>query len=160
MKRLLFLILILFSAVSSNAAIFDGVDLNANKLQVLREISSRGYVFNEELECLEGDCQGTLIRIRFNLEDTSNRNKIGQLIIDIPNGDFDNSEKLFNVVYHRSQATTRLEKDVMMTGEDGKKIILEKVRAYVVDEDGTIMILEKTREGIRLTYCTPYYDKK
>ena len=89
MKKILFALFAMLSCISANAAIFDGIDLNANRIQVMREISVKGYVYDEAKDCLTGKCQGTEIFLSFNLEDTKDKNKIGQLIIEVPTADVD-----------------------------------------------------------------------
>ena len=141
MKKILFALFAMLSCISANADIFDGIDLNANRIQVMREISVKGYVYDEAKDCLTGKCQGTEIFLSFNLEDTKDKNKIGQLIIEVPTADFQNSALIFNVGYHQIAAGNN-------------------TFTYDVDPDGTTMVLEKTATGVKLIYNTPYYEKK
>lgn len=146
MKKLLFLMMTVLFCVKADAFVFDGIDLNANYLQIMRAISAKGYAYDQTKDCLVGKCQGTEIFLSFNLQDTSDKKKIGQMNIEIPMGAnaaeaavaYKNAAGIFNVIYHQE-------------GTNGGAI------TYKVDEDGTTMTLVQTEKGIRLTYNTPYY---
>ena len=71
-------------SLSASAFTFDGIDITGNVQNVMREIASKGYVFNEEHNWLEGNCQGTVINLSFNLTDVKTAGKIGQMLINIP----------------------------------------------------------------------------
>lgn len=129
------------STTNASAYEFDGIDLNAPQQQVTREISSKGYIYDQEKNCLVGSCQGTEIRLSLNLFDVTESGRVGQLIVDIPLQDFNTTATIFNVIYHQTSAV----KDSI---------------AYSVANDGTTMTLNKTKEGIRLIYNTPYYKAK
>ena len=130
--------------MTASAHIFDGIDLNANRIQVMREISVKGYIYDEAKDCLKGVCQGTEIYLSFNLEDTKEKNKIGQLIVDVPMKNataFEDACMILNVIYH------------MTANGNG-------TATYACDTDGTTLDLVKTGEGVKLVYNTPYYQKK
>lgn len=124
---------------------FDGIELNDPSYKVTRAVSAKGYVMDETKQCLKGMCRGHEIYLSFNFTDVSTKNRLGQLIIDIPMKEADAyevAEQLLNVLYHQ-------------TGEENSG-----VACYEVSEDKTTMVLTKTKEGIRLTYNTPYYQAK
>lgn len=137
---------LLMSAVCANAFEFDGIDLNMSYAKVTREIATRGYVYNHERNCLQGDCQGMKIYLSINYLDVKEPGMLGQLIIDIPiDGDKAETLKLvtniFNVVYHQ------------VNNIDG-------VPTYLVDKDGTELTIG-TKDGfVELIYNTPYYLKR
>ena len=135
-------IIAMFAATTdANAYEFDGIDLNAPQQQVTREISVKGYSWNQEKQCLVGNCQGTEISLSLNLYDVTESGHVGQLIVDIPMSGSDavkNATVLFNVIYHQTSSSNG-------------------VVTYAVANDGTTMNLSKTSNGIRLTYNTPYY---
>ncbi len=138
----------LMVSLSASAFTFDGIDITGNVQNVMREISAKGYVFNGEHNWLEGNCQGTVINLSFNLTDVKTPGKIGQMLINIPvEGGADavaaaykNAQTIFNVIYHQK------------SDADGVK--------WVADADGTTMTLVQTATGLRLTYNTPYYKAK
>lgn len=143
MKKVLFSILCLMMAINASAFEFDGINLNANVIEVTRQISLKGYVYDEEKDCLKGICQGTEIFLSINYADVSQDNKIGQLIIDIPMTQADALEVIvntFNIIYHQ-------------TGHKGDTY------TYLVDSDRTTLTVSKSETGIKLTYNTPYYKK-
>lgn len=146
MKKLLFAIAvscIAFFAVPTNTSAydFDGIDLNAPQQEVTREISSKGYIYNPDLKCLVGNCQGTDIYLSLNLFDVTEEGHVGQLIVDVPSVDVKSAIVIFNVIYHQTASANG-------------------VTTYSVSNDGTTMNLSKTKEGVRLIYNTPYYKKK
>jgi hypothetical protein len=90
-------------------------------------------------------CKGNEIFLSINYNDVTEKNKIAQLIVDIPLNNMENAYetavKLFNVVYHQT----------------------EKVGDYVkytVSEDGTQLVICPAKDYLRLTYNTPFYNKK
>lgn len=133
-------------SLSASAFTFDGINITGNVTNVMREIAAKGYVFNEQNNWLEGNCQGTLINLSFNLTDVKTAGKIGQMIINIPvDGGNDaittaykNAQTIFNVIYHQTKDGTG---------------------AYIADPDGTTMTLTQTATGLRLIYNTPFYKK-
>jgi len=147
-KTIMLLVASIMMSISASAFTFDGINITGNVTNVMREIAARGYVFNEQNNWLEGNCQGTQINMSFNLTDVKTAGKIGQMIINIPvEGGADaiataykNALTLFNVVYHQA------------AGSDGT--------TYVADPDGTTMTLLQTATGLRLVYNTPFYKKK
>lgn len=149
MKKFLIVLFALVSVVSAKAFKFDGIDLNSNTVQVTREVAAKGYVFDLEKQCLKGNCQGQEIYLTFNTEDTKEKNKIGQLIVEIPMAQdtaeatqaLKNATMIFNVIYHQIS--------------DANGIV-----TYSVDEDGTTLELKGNGNNIVLTYSTPYYKKQ
>ena len=149
MKKIIFsLIASVMVSLSASAFTFDGINITGNVQNVMREIAAKGYVFNEENNWLEGNCQGTVINISFNLTDVKTSGKIGQMLINVPIQGvadavataFKNAQTIFNVVYHADKSGTP--------------------NSYVADADGTTMLLTQTPTGLRLTYNTPYYKKQ
>lgn len=130
-----------FGTTTASAYEFDGIDLNAPQQTVTRAISTKGYVYNQEKNCLVGDCQGTQIYLSLNLYDVTETGHVGQLIVDIPVKDAASAITIFDVIYHQT------------ANENGKI-------TYAVANDGTTMTLTKTNEGIRIVYNTPYYKAK
>ena len=144
MKKFFLSLAAMLMSVSAFAFEFDGINLNDDAYKVTKAISAKNYVNDFGKDRLKGMCQGTEIYLSFNLKDVTTKNKIGQLFVDIPEHDpsaFSTSSILLNVIYHQIEKT-------------------ETGILYAVDEDGTTLLLEKTDEGIRLTYNTPYYKKK
>ena len=142
MKKILFALFAMVSMTAS-AHVFDGIDLNQSYLKITREIATKGYIYDETKDCLKGNCQGTEIYLSFNLTDTKEKNKIGQLIVDIPMKNataFEDAAMIFNVIYH-------------VTNNAASQ------KTYSVDTDGTTMDLIKTADGIKLVYSTPNYKK-
>lgn len=143
MKKLLFLFASMMIGFNAFAFEFDGINLNDDAGKVTRAISSKNYVHDPSRNCLKGNCHGTEIYLSFNLKDVNTKGKIGQLIIDVPMKGSDalqNCVGLLNVIYHQvSSSATSV--------------------AYAVDPDGTILEIQKTEEGVKLTYNTPYYQK-
>lgn len=144
MKKFFLAMVALVMSISANAFQFDGIDLNGSVAEITRQISSKGYSFDESRNCLVGKCQGTEIYLSFNYVDVTKQGRLGQLIVDVPMSEADALEvisKTFNVVYHQ-----------IAKGE--------KSYSYSVSEDGTVLIVSKIANGIRLTYNTPYYKAK
>lgn len=144
MKKVLFFIMAMATFVNANAFKFDGVDLSGTQQQVAREISVRGYVYDQATNSLKGNCHGMEIFLSMDTENVQDRSKIGRLIVDIPMSDakaYENSIVVFNVIYHRIASTS------------GNI-------TYSVDDDGTVMELVKTNKGIQLVYVTPNYKAK
>lgn len=148
-KIIMTLVASVMMSLSASAFTFDGIDITGNVQNVMREIAAKGYVFNGEHNWLEGNCQGTVINLSFNLTDVKTAGKIGQMLINIPvEGGADaiataykNAQTIFNVIYHQT------------TGNDGNV-------KWVADPDGTTMTLAQTATGLRLTYNTPFYKVK
>lgn len=144
MKKFFLAMVALVMSISANAFQFDGIDLNGSVAEITRQISSKGYSFDESRNCLVGKCQGTEIYLSFNYVDVTKQGRLGQLIVDVPMSEADVLEvisKTFNVVYHQ-----------IAKGENSY--------SYSVSEDGTVLIVSKIANGIRLTYNTPYYKAK
>lgn len=139
MKKIILALFALVMSISANAFEFDGIDLNKNYFEIAREISAKGYVYDDVNDCLRGNCQGTEITLSLKAE----KSKLGQLIVDIPmsGNALDIVTKTFNVVYHQ-------------TAKDQSSC------TYQVSNDGTILIVSATANGVRLTYNTPYYKTK
>ena len=142
MKKLTLILVALMACVNVFAFEFDGIDLNGTVLDITRAISKKNYVATvDNPNVLTGLCQGTKINLSFNLTDVSEKNHVGQLIVDIPNADptaFVDNAQLLNVIYHQVENS-------------------EAGYLYAVDNDGTTLLLSKTDTGLRLTYYTPYY---
>lgn len=138
MKKVILALFALVMSISANAFDFDGINLNANYFEIARQISAKGYVYDDVNDCLKGNCQGTEITLSLKAE----KSKLGQLIVDIPmsGNAFENVTKTFNVVYHQ-------------TSKDNTTC------TYQVSNDGTILVVSATANGVRLTYNTPYFKK-
>jgi hypothetical protein len=145
MKKIALFFLALVACVNVYAFDFDGIDLNGSVGDITRAISKKNYVATvENPNVLTGLCQGTKINLSFNLTDVSEKNHVGQLIVDVPNAStnaFVENAQLLNIIYHQVSNT-------------------EAGYLYEVDKDGTTLLLSRTETGIRLTYNTPYYEKK
>lgn len=145
MKKFFLMLLTMLVSINMYAFKFDGIDLNGSVKDITRAVSMKNYVATlENPNVLTGLCQGTKINLIFNFEDVTEKNHVGQLIVEVPNSDataFVNNAQLLNIIYHQ-----------VANSEQGY--------VYSVDEDGTTLILSKTENGIRLTYNTPYYSKK
>lgn len=130
------------SSLCAGAFEFDSIDLNEPYYKVTQEISKRGYSYNHELNCLQGDCRGTVIYLSINYLDVTKSGMLGQLIVNIPfksGEDFlSNAISIFNVLYHQVEPV------------DGNV-------AYQVDPDGTQLVVSRKNEFLTLTYNTPYY---
>ena len=137
------------SVFTAKAFVFDGIDLNGTIVQVTREVAQKGYIFDIEKQCLKGNCQGTEIYLSFNTEDTKDKTKIGQLIVEIPMAAnateaaaaYKNVTMLFNVIYHQT------------ANANG-------VATYSVDTDGTTLDVCAKGNSVVLTYNTPSYKPK
>ena len=142
MKKILFTLFTMFCCMTASAHIFDGIDLNGNISQITRAISLKGYTTDPSTNKLKGNCQGTEIFLTLNYKDVTEKNKLGQLIIDVPMKATDVTavSTVFNVIYHQT------------SNANG-------VYTYVVDEDGTTMTLTATENGVKMVYNTPYYKK-
>lgn len=139
MKKIFLALVAITMCINASAFKFDGIDLNKNYFEIAREISAKGYVYDDKNDCLTGNCQGTTIVLRLVAEKT----KLSQLIVDVPMTEKDAAksvEKIFTVVYH------------LISSENG-------VCTYSVDEDGTTLAVSNTANGIRLTYNTPNAKK-
>lgn len=145
MKKIALMLLAFMACFNMYAFEFDGINLNGTSTEVLRAISKKHYVASpENPNALTGLCQGTKIYLSFDLENVTEKNHVGQLIVDVPNNDADafvNDAQLLNIIYHQTAST-------------------DAGYVYSVDEDGTQLLLSKTETGIRLTYSTPYYKAK
>lgn len=144
MRRTFIFMAMMMVTFLAHAFDFDGIDLNDNYTKVTQEISKRGYIYDNEKECLKGNCQGTEIYLSFNLNNVSTEGKVGQLIVEIPNGNaaqaYTDNMQMFNVIYHQ-------------VSKDANSC------TYAVSEDGTQLVLSKKDGAIVLTYNTPYYKK-
>lgn len=144
MKKIMMALMGLILCINANAHIFDGIDLNADKVKVTRAISQKGYISDPTTGKLKGNCQGTEILLSFNFDDTISKNKIGQLIVEVPMAGADalkNAAMVFNVIYHQTESN------------DG-------ILTYSVSDDGTVLKLSAIDGGIKLVYNTPFYEKK
>lgn len=144
MKKAFFAVVALLISVSASAFEFDGIDLNGNFVDVTRQISQKGYVFDEQSNSLKGNCQGNEIYLNVNYLDVTEKGKVGQLVVTIPmqsKNAIDVVVKTFNVVYHQTAKTAT-------------------AYNYQVAEDGTQLVVTAVKDGVRLTYNTPYYNKK
>lgn len=144
MKKVFLALMGIMMSLCANAFEFDGIELNGNVVEVTRQISAKGYIYDDTKDCLKGVCQGTEIYLSINYADVTEKNRIGQLIVDVPMPEKDALNivaKTFNVVYHQTAKTA-------------------DSYSYAVSTDGTSLIVSKTKDGIRLTYNTPYYKAK
>lgn len=145
MKKVLFTLVILMSVFTAKAFEFDGIDLNAKYIDVVREVAAKGYTFDTTKGCLTGQCQGQEVFLYFNLEDAKDKSKIGQLIVEfgMPSGasSINDVTNIFNIIYHQTGA------------ENG-------VTSYLVDKDGTTLNVTSKGNNIVLTYSTPNYKGK
>ena len=141
MKKIFFAVFALVMSINANAFEFDGIDLNGNIGDITKQVSAKGYAFDDVKNGLVGNCQGTDILLRFNYEKVSQQGKLGQLIVEIPMSEpnsLDVIVKTFNVVYHlKEKADNRF--------------------TYVVSNDGTTLTVSKKNDVVLLTYNTPYY---
>lgn len=139
MRKTIIALFALMMSISANAFEFDGIDLNKNYFEIAREISAKGYVYDDVNDCLKGNCQGTEITLSLKAE----KNKLGQLIVDIPmsGNALETVTKTFNVVYHQTSKT-------------------QGSCTYQVSNDGTTLIVSAIANGVRLTYNTPFFNKK
>ena len=141
MKRFFFAVFALVMSINANAFEFDGIDLNGNIADITKQVSAKGYAFDEAKNGLVGNCQGTDILLRFNYENVSQQGKLGQLLVEIPMSEpnsLDVIVKTFNVVYHiKDKADNRY--------------------TYVVSNDGTTLTVSKKNDVVLLTYNTTYY---
>jgi len=141
MKKLFALLFGLLLSANMFAYEFDGINLNDESIKVTRQVAKRGYVTDPERGCFKGNCKGKEIYLSFDFDNVTEKNHVGALMIDVPMKHaeaYENCVELLNVIYHQDAETA-----------EGVK--------YIVDEDGTVMILSKTNEGIRLTYLTSYH---
>ena len=141
MKKIFFAVFALVMSLNANAFEFDGIDLNGNIGDITKQVSAKGYAFDDVKNGLVGNCQGTDILLRFNYENVSQQGKLGQLLVEIPMSEpnsLDVIVKTFNVVYHiKDKADNRY--------------------TYVVSNDGTTLTVSKKNDVVLLTYNTPYY---
>lgn len=144
MKKVFFALTALLVSLSASAFEFDGIDLNGNFVDVTRQISQKGYIYDEDSKSLKGNCQGNEIFLAVNYTDVTEKGKVGQLVVTIPMKSKDAYNvvvKTFNVVYHQTAKT-------------------DKTATYTVSEDGTTLVVATDKDGVRLTYNTPFYSKK
>ena len=141
-KRLFLLLTVMLASFRASAFDFDGIDLNRPYIEVAQAISKLGYSYDSERNCLKGVCQGTEIYISINYIDVTKKRMVGQLIVEIP---MQNSQQSFagvttllNVIYHQ------IDKD-------------EHSITYQADKDGTQLVVSQKGESVFLTYNTPYY---
>ncbi|MDD6891863.1 MAG: hypothetical protein PUD47_07270 [Bacteroidales bacterium] len=143
MKKVFMMMATLFLSLNVFAFEFDGIDLNGKVVDITRQISQKGYIYDDALKCLKGNCQGNEIYLTINNTDVTEKNRLGQLIVDVPmpGNAYVNVVKIFDVVYHRTDRTA-------------------DTTTYSVSEDGTMLVVSATGQGVRLTYNTPYYKVK
>ena len=144
MKKIFLAVFALVMSINANAFEFDGIDLNGNIADITKQVSAKGYAYDDVKNGLVGNCQGTDIVLHFNYENVSKQGKLGQLIVEIPMNEPNSLEvivKTFNVVYHlKDKAENRY--------------------TYVVSNDGTTVTVSKNNGLVSLTYNTPYYKAK
>lgn len=141
MKKIFFAVFALVMSINANAFEFDGIDLNGNIADITKQVSAKGYAYDDVKNGLVGNCQGTDIVLHFNYENVSKQGKLGQLIVEIPMNEpnaLDVIVKTFNVVYHLRDK-------------------VENSYTYVVSNDGTTVTVSNNNGLISLTYNTPYY---
>lgn len=144
MKKFILSLAVMLTSISAFAFEFDGINLNDDAVKVTRAISTKNYVTDPVRNCLKGVCQGNEIYLSFNFNDVSTKGKVGQLIVDVPmkSADaYDNCIVLLNVIYHQVSKSA-----------DGT--------VYAVHADGTTLLVQKSTEGVKLVYNTPYYKAK
>lgn len=144
MKKLMFLLATMLLGINAYAFEFDGINLNDDAIKVTRAISSKNYVQDPARNCLKGNCHGTEIYLSFNMEDVNTKGKVGQLIVEVPMKDanaINSCTELLNVIYHQ-----------VSKSNDGI--------VYSVDADGTTLLLQKSADGVKLIYNTPFYKSK
>lgn len=145
MKKI-FLAFALFIASMSGAMAFefDGINLNDTYHKVSQEISKRGYIYDEQRNCLTGNCFGTEIYLTINYQDVTEAGYVGQLIVEVPIKNtkyaIEHMSALLNVIYHQ-------------IGSDNSTV------TYDVDPDGTTLVLSQKGSSVFLTYNTPHYKK-
>ena len=141
MKKIFFAVFALVMSINAHAFEFDGIDLNGNIADITKQVSAKGYAYDDVKNGLVGNCQGTDIVLHFNYEKVSKQGKLGQLIVEIPmkeSNALDVIVKTFNVVYHLKNK-------------------VENSYTYVVSNDGTTVTVSNNNGLISLTYNTPYY---
>jgi len=141
MKKIFFAVFALVMSINANAFEFDGIDLNGNIADITKQVSAKGYAYDDVKNGLVGNCQGTDIVLHFNYEKVSKQGKLGQLIVEIPmkeSNALDVIVETFNVVYHLKNK-------------------VENSYTYVVSNDGTTVTVSNNNGLISLTYNTPYY---
>ncbi|MCQ2185528.1 MAG: hypothetical protein MJY92_02225 [Bacteroidales bacterium] len=146
MKKIILLASLLLSSLCANAFEFDGIDLNGSYNKIIQEIAKRGYTYNQERNCLQGDCRGQHIYMSANYLDVAQPGHLGQLIVDVPTEGkaelvLKYYTEILNILYHQ------------VDSHDG-------VPTYLVDKDGTQLKLQVIDGYARLTYNTPYYKVK
>lgn len=144
MKKLMFLLATMLLGINAYAFEFDGINLNDDAIKVTRAISSKNYVQDPARNCLKGNCHGTEIYLSFNMEDVNTKGKVGQFIVEVPMKDanaINSCTELLNVIYHQ-----------VSKSNDGI--------VYSVDADGTTLLLQKSADGVKLIYNTPFYKAK
>lgn len=144
MKKTLLTLAFALTTLCASAFDFDGINLNASLTKITQEIAKRGYVYDESRDCLKGNCRGTEIYMSFNSVDVTEKGKLGQLIIEVPNKDaavaFEHIKGALNVIYH-------------VVAEDATASV------YAVDTDDTQLVLTHKADAIIYTYNTPFYKK-
>ena len=141
MKKIFFAVFALVMSINVNAFEFDGIDLNGNIADITKQVSAKGYAYDDVKNGLVGNCQGTDIVLHFNYEKVSKQGKLGQLIVEIPmkeSNALDVIVKTFNVVYHLKNKA-------------------DNSYTYVVSNDGTTVTVSNNNGLISLIYNTPYY---
>jgi len=141
MKKLFIMLFGMLMSANMFAFEFDGINLNEKTLDVTRQVAKRGYVTDPARNCFKGLCKGKEIFLSFDFENITEKNHVGALMVDVPMNHaeaYETCVEMLNVIYHQVEATAA-----------GTK--------YVVDKDGTEMLLSKTKDGVRLTYYTNYF---
>lgn len=144
-KIILTIALFVASFCSAMAFEFDGINLNSTYHKVSQEISKRGYIYDEQRNCLKGNCFGTEIYLTINYQDVSEPGYVGQLIVEIPIKNtkyaIEHMAALLNVIYHQVDSSSNSV-------------------TYDVDPDGTRLVVSQNGGSVFLTYNTPRYVKK
>ncbi|MCQ2184113.1 MAG: hypothetical protein MJY62_01720 [Bacteroidales bacterium] len=146
MKKIILAMALLASSLCAGAFEFDGIDLNSPYANVTREIAKKGYTYNHDRNCLQGNCQGVDIFVSINYLDVIKEGMLGQLIVEVPAGGdvktmYNDVSVILNIIYHQ------IAKD-------------EETVTYLVDNDGTKLILGEKNGYLILTYNTPFYSVK
>lgn len=143
MRKIFIMMALALVSVAASAFEFDGIDLNGSLKNISMQIAQKGYVTDPETATMTGECGGVNLIISLKYDKVTEEGKLGQFIVDIP---MDNPAaaqivaSTFAVIYHSlpSKADTKL---------------------FQVSNDGTTAEVAATKNGVRLTYTTPYYKK-
>lgn len=144
MKKIFLAIALFIASFSSAMAFeFDGINLNGTYHQVSQEISKRGYIYDDQRNCLKGNCFGTEIYLSINYQDVTEAGYVGQLIVEVPIKNtkyaIEHMAALLNVIYHQ-----------VASGDN--------TVTYDVDPDGTKLVISQKGGSVFLTYNTPHYQ--